>query len=125
MQSISPHLKSIFGSKCLATKSSRSLLPSTYMTKHKATNLLNPKGYKRMSTSLLTQIQQLQKLAIQSRTYPSMSHKDHICYGISQSGTQFQNPCYNACITLLLQASPAHMHLVAIKSQILNISLLT
>jgi len=42
-----------------------------------------------------------------------MSQKDRICCGTSQCGTQFQNPCYSACITPLLQASLAHMHLVA------------
>lgn len=56
------------------------------------------------------------KFKIQLRAYLSMYQKGRICYGTAQCGTQFQNLCYNACITLLLQASPAHMHLVARKN---------
>ena len=47
------------------------------------------------------------------KTCLSKFQKGHRCYGTSQYGTQFQNPCYSACITPQLQASPAHMHLVA------------
>ena len=85
------------------------------MNNNKATNLLSSKGYETKGVYQFVDLDNA-KLAIQLRAYLSMSQKDHICYGTSQCGTQFQNPCYSACITLLLQASQAHMHLVAKKS---------
>ena len=81
----------------------------------KAINLLNPLKKEERKVIKITHSERtkLQQFEIHLRAYLSMSQKGHICYGTSQCDTQFQNLCYSACITPLLQASLAHMHLVA------------